>query len=164
MAIICCRTSPVSGPGGGPGGGRRGAGRGGAGRCGRGGESIGCWARQAQREIRPAWSAHKGAAANPRHPRAARARPEPHPSPSPPANRRQPEAEFRPRTRPAVSASQLLPPGPLRPAHGHAPNGPFQRPRTRLRVAEATALRTFNHLFPLAYLRLPHLLRARIPA
>lgn len=80
----------MSGPGGGPGGGRSGAGRGGAGRCGRGRESMGGGARQALREIRLAWSAHKGAAANPRHPRPARARPEPHPSPPPPANSRQP--------------------------------------------------------------------------
>lgn len=115
MAMICCRTSPVSWPGGGPGGGRDGAGDGSA---GRGGASMDYGVGRALRRSRRAWSICARAAANRRR------------------RRRRPWG--------AARAWAGLPPPtrPPRTAHGHAPNSSPQRPRTRLGVAEATALST----------------------
>lgn len=155
MAMICCRISPVSGAGGGPGSGRRGAGGDGAGRCGRGGESMNRGAQLALRGSLRARSAHKGAAANHLHPRAARAHPQ---------------------APPLVTASSQPPPAKRpRTAHGHAPPSPSancRRPGRRAPptdtpltapfngpglgwVAEATALRTYTPLFPPSHISPP---------
>lgn len=115
MAMICCRTSPVLEPGGGPGGERRGAGGGGAGRGGRWGASMSCGC---STRSWGDWRARADVVANCCRPCAPRAH-----SGAPPL----------------ASAYGQPPPGRRwRPAQGHAPTSPSQRPRTLLEHSAST--------------------------